>query len=298
MTIAKELNSFKSEKIGFLFAFLASFCYASQATFAKVATEVSPSTLVFFRNLVCFILLMPAFFRNKTSLKTDKIGLYLLRACLGFLTLNTFYYAAKNLKLVDAVTLVNTTPLFIPIVVLIWDRLRIPNVRILAIALGFIGILFIIKPNFQFFNFAGLVGLLSGISMAVSMVTLRKQSRTEPTERILFYFFAGNMLLGIYPMIRSWKSFENPIMWFYIFMVGMLAFLFQVFITKAYTYVSPTKASVISYFSVIFSGIFGWVIWGNVPDVPSFIGILMAVTGGILAMRDKKEDISLKTAKN
>ncbi len=298
MSVAKEFNSYKSEKIGFLFAFIASLCYASQATFAKVATDVSPSALVFFRNLVCFILLMPAFLKNKTSIKTDKVGLYLLRACFGFITLNSFYYAAKNLKLVDAVTLVNTTPLFIPLVVLLWDRLKIPYTRYFALILGFGGVLFILKPNLHVFNFAGMIGLLSGLSMAASMVTLRKQSKTEPTERILFYFFTGNMLLGLYPMIHSWKHFQSPIMWFYIFMVGMLSFLFQFFITKAYTYVAPTKASVISYFSVVFSGFFGWIIWGNIPDLSSFIGILMAISGGIMALNDKKEEISLKTMKN
>lgn len=280
----------KNEKMGFLCAFLASFSYASMASIVKLAAEVPSPVMVFFRNLVCFILLIPVFSKIDTF-KTQKIGLFFIRALAGFVTLNCFYFAAKGLFLVDAVLLINTAPLFIPLIVLIWDRVKIPSMRIFAMLIGFIGILFILKPRYDFFNLVGMIGLCSGISMALSMVSLNKLSKTESSEKIMCYFFLGNMILGFFPMIYSWKNFEHPITWFYIFLVGAFSFIFQFLTTKAYTYLHPTKVSPISYSAIVFSGIIGWLAWHNVPDLFSMIGIMLVILGGILVVREKKRAI-------
>lgn len=288
MINSTDLTLEKNEKLGFFYAFLASFSYATMASVAKLAVEVPAPMMVFFRNLVCFIFLIPLFFKIE-SFKTQKIGLFSIRAIAGFITLNCFFFAAKELFLVDAVLLINTAPLFIPIVILGWDRKKIPPLRLLAMGIGFIGILLILKPRYDFFNFLGLIGLCSGIFMAFSMVTLNKLSKSEPTERIMFYFFLGNIILGFFPMLYSWKTFEHSITWFYIFLVGVLAFAFQFLTTKAYTHLHPTKVSPLSYLSIVFSGIIGWLIWDNIPDLFSIIGTCFVILGGILVLRDKKK---------
>lgn len=288
----KSIGFEKNEKKGLIFAFFAAFSYATMAAIVKLATEVPPPVTVFFRNLICFILLSPVFLKGK-NFKTKRIGLFTLRIFFGFITLNCFYFAAKHLYLVDAVLLINTSPLFIPIVILIWDRVRIPKMRILAICIGFIGILFILKPRFDFFNFAGMIGLISGISIACALVSLKKLSKTEPIERLLFYFFTGNLILGFFPMVFSLKKFKNPIMWFYILLVGIAAFIYQFLITKAYSYSHPTKVGPIAYFAIVVSAVYGWLFWGNLPDIRSITGTVLVIAGGIIVLKDKKPVQSL-----
>lgn len=277
----------KDQRIGFVFAFFAAFAYSTMALMAKLATEVSPSTMIFFRNFICMMIFFPAMLKNK-NFKVNNKPLVILRAFVGFCTLSCFYYAAKRLKLVDSVLLINTAPLFIPLVIMIWDRVKIPKGRVLAIVVGFAGILFILKPSFNFFNFAGLIGLGAGIFMSLSMVTLRKLSKTESTETILFYFFLGTVILGFFPMIFTWKTFENPMMWLYLVNTGVLGLIFQYLNTKAYTYTTPTRVSVISYLSIVISGIYGWVFCGNIPDMSSVFGIALVVIGGIIVILDRQ----------
>ena len=145
----------ENEKKGIFFAILAAVAYATNAVCVKLAIEVPPVSMVFFRNLTCLILLSPLFFKTKVSYKTAKIKLFSLRALMSFLGLVCFYFATKHLLLVNAVMLINASPLFVPLVILIWDRVKIPTVRVAAIVTGFIGILFILKPNLSFMNFAG-----------------------------------------------------------------------------------------------------------------------------------------------
>ena len=287
MTIKTEISSDKNQLVGFVYAFFAAFSYATMAFIVKFATEVSPFTMLFFRNFICFIMLLPLFLKTR-DFKTEKMGLFSLRAVFSFCCLSCFYYSAKKLQLVDSVLLINTSPLFIPIVILLWDRINIPKSRAVAIVIGFLGILFILKPKFDFFNVNGFIGLGAGIFMSLSMVTLRKLSKTEPTEKVLFYFFVGNMVLGFFPMILTWKNFENPLMWFYLIAVSVLGFVFQFLTTKAYTYTTPTRVSVIAYLAIVISVIYGWIFWGNIPDIKFIIGALCVIAGGILVVIDKK----------
>ena len=203
------------------------------------------------------------------------------------MTLNCFYYAGKYLPVVDSVLLINTNPLFVPLVILIWDRMKISKRRTSFIFVGFLGVLFILKPKFDFVNVTGLIGLGAGVFMAISMVSLRKLSKTEPTERILFYFFAGNLAFSFFPMIYNWKNFENPMTWIYLLLVGVTSFLFQFLTTKAYSYATPTKVSPVSFLAIVFSGILGWVFWNKIPDIKSWIGAFLVIVGGIAIVLDK-----------
>ena len=89
-------NNERNEAIGFLYAFLAACSYSIMAAMAKLATEVPPSMMVFFRNFVCFAILAPSFIKS-CSFKTQKIGLFTFRAFLAYITLSCFYYANQKL---------------------------------------------------------------------------------------------------------------------------------------------------------------------------------------------------------
>lgn len=279
-----------NNKIGFFYAIIASFLYGLMSIFTKLATEVSPITLIFFRNFICFMILLPVFLKKETTYKTEKRSLMMFRIIFSFLHLVCFYYAVKNLFfMVDAITLSGTSNLFIPIIIYFFYGIKIPKIRILSVIIGFLGIACILKPEYNFFNFAGIMGLLSGIFLGISKIVLRRLSITEPTYRIIFYLFVGNMIISFFPMVYSWKNFENSIMWVYIFLIGIIAFLFQVLNVKAYTYASATKVSVVCYSTLIFSGFFEWMIYSRMPGILTVIGVSLIIIGGIVSLKDKSK---------
>ncbi len=283
----------ENEKKGIFFAVLAALAYSLNAVTVKLAVEVPPVSMVFFRNLTCLILLIPIFLKNKKIYKTTKPKLVIIRAFMSFFGLTCFYFATKHLLIVNAVMLINASPLFVPIVLLIWDKVKIPTLRVLAIITGFIGILFILQPNLQFMNIAGFIGLTAGVFVSISYVTLKKLSATEKASTIMFYFFAGNTVLSFIPTMFELGTFQNPTTWVYLVMVGMTSFLYQTFTTQAYANAAATKVSTITgYLAVVFSGIFGWTIWNRVPDVYAFIGIALVISSGIAVALYKDKTVS------
>ena len=82
-------------------------------------------------------------------------------------------------------------------------------------------------------------------------------------------------------------------MWLYVLCMGVAAFFYQFFITKAYSYVHPTKISSVSYLAVVFGGISDWLFWKNIVGLWTLLGIVLVVGGGLCALLDKKEPIKI-----
>ncbi len=283
----------KNEIIGFFYGIVASLCYATMALFTKLASSVPTATIVFIRSTLSLLFLCVFFvIPKKVNLKTNKMHMHIARCAIGLIGMYCFIYSSKQLNLVDSVLLVNTSPLFIPIVVLIWFKTKIPFNRVLALVIGFLGVIAILKPSFTFFKPIGLVGLASGLFIGTAFVIVRRMSKTEPVERMLFYFFTGSILLSIIPLVMTWKPFYNNVLFLYLFLIGVFSFLFQFFITKAYSLAPATKVSALGYFAVVFSGILDWIVWNKITDIVTFIGILCVISACVF-IHMKKDKISV-----
>lgn len=278
---------------GYIFAFFAAFANASMALFAKLAVDVPTGTIVFFRNFICFGCVLFVVFFQKDVLKTNRIRLHLFRAACGLSAVYSYYYALKNLPLVNAIILANTSTLFIPLVVLVWLSTKIPMRRVYAMLIGFVGIVIFLHPDpGHFIDVYSLVGLFAGLAIATAMVGVRQLTKTESASCIIFYFFLTLTVISFFPMLASWKPIAG-IMWVYVIGTGLAGTFFQFFLTKAYTYAPATKASCLMYFSVVFGGVYEYIIWQKVPDVWQIIGACLIVTGGLLALLDKKQAVRM-----
>lgn len=280
---------------GFIYSLWGVFFYTVMAIIIKLCESVSIETLVFFRNLVPLLLILPPLFRKKVSIKTKQWKLYLIRAVFGFLAIYCRFITIRYIPMVDGIVLSNTVPLFIPLIILAWLHLTISPRKILAVCIGFIGVLVILKPSIGIFHPMALFGVAAGAFGATALVTLRKLTKTEGTERILFYFFLTSTLLSFFPMLFTWTEVKG-ISWLYILALSVVTIFFHFCITRAYTYLPATETSAIMYFSVILGWIFSWMIWGIIPDFWSLAGSVLIVLGGLIAIFDpgKAKPISRK----
>jgi drug/metabolite transporter (DMT)-like permease len=203
------------------------------------------------------------------------------------LSIYTYYYAVQKLLLVNAVTLSNTSPLFIPFFTLIWLKLLVSKRRFLATAIGFVGVLVLLRPTGEIFEWASVVGLSSGFFGAIALISVRQLSKTENTETILSYYFLLGVVIAFLPLPFTWQPIAEPIQWLYIFLSSICAFIYQFAITKAYTHAPATKVSTLNYLSVVFSGLLGWWIFAEIPDYWVLIGTLLIICGALIALFDQ-----------
>lgn len=271
--------------IGSLYILLAATAYALMGAAVKFTNTVSDQQLVFIRNVLCLVLLLPwILFPKPKSLQTPLLKTHLVRAAAGLLNMYFFFYSIRHILLTEAMLLNNTMPLFIPLVMWIWKGKKTSPKLIPGLFLGFLGVLFILRPGLGIFQFAAVTALLSGFFMAISMAGIRELGKIEPLYRILFYYFAVSTFISAFPAFWSWKN-QTFSIWLILLSMGVFAALYQFFLTKGYKHASAAKISPMIYFAVILSGLFDWIFWHQVPDIISFVGVVFVIVGAIYCIK-------------
>ena len=174
--------------IGALLITASEFMFASMGATVKAVTMDLPHEMaVFMRNFFGLVALSPFLLvQYKSGLirlfKTEVLHLHFLRAVAGLSAMYCLFFAVAHLPLAEASLLKMTAPIFLPIVAFICLKEKCGPFVLLAIPIGFFGVILILQPNGNF-NWSGTVGLLGGFLAAVAKVVVRRLGKTEPTTR-------------------------------------------------------------------------------------------------------------------
>ncbi len=238
-------------------------------------------TIVFFRNVVGLILFLPFIFKQGIGfVKTEKLWMHSWRSIVGLAAMYGFFYAIAHLKLSNAMVFTYSSPIFIPVIAWLFLKEKITIAMLCAAALGFIGVFCVAKPDQGLLNWISLIGIASSLLASMAFVTVRALTQTEPPERIVFYFCMIGSLLSVIPMFWVWRPYHLQELLFLIG-AGILANISQIFMSHAYRLAPAGQIAPVNYMAIIFAGIWGFLLWNEVPDLYSVIGfgfILIAIT--------------------
>lgn len=271
---------------GILLITAAFLCASIMSALSKAATGISPLLLLFLQYGISFLVFAPAVLKDGVGLmKTSHPGLQIFRSVAGSICQLLFFFAVKSIPLMDAVLLSNAAPLFIPLVVWVWFRKSVQPMVWVSLLIGLVGICLIIKPGPQMFqNPASLIALLAAVFSALALVATNKLSDTEPPMRILIYNFGISTVLLLPVLFFVWKA-PTAHEWLLLLGVGGFYALTQYLIILAYRHATAAEISPFNYTVVIFSGLLGWIFFGNVPDWIALLGTLLICAGGILSIK-------------
>ncbi len=271
--------------LGTLLIVLAFFCVAVMSAFGKAAAAVPTGMVVLFQNGISLVLLLPwALHRGTTDIRTTRLPMHILRAISGLLSQALFFIAVKEMSLVDAVLLVNAAPLFIPLVVFLWLKTKIRPMVIMSLVIGFVGVLLILKPSAALLaNPAALLATAAALFSAIALVTVNRLSATDRPDTILFYYFLVSTIAAAPFAIAGWRT-PVGVDWAYLAGIGVFMALSQLFIILAYQQSTAERLAPFNYSVVVFSGLIGWLVWHDVPDLVALLGIVLVCVGGILSI--------------
>lgn len=275
--------------LGGLLIVIAFLCVAIMSALGKAAVQVSTATIVFFQNFISLLLFLPWALRHGASpLKTPRIGLHILRACAGLLSQVLMFAAVKKMPLMNAVLLTNSAPLFIPLITWAWLKEQISGIVWASLLVGFVGVIMILKPSPALItNPAALIATTAAIFSAFALVTVNRLSTTETTQRILFYYFLISSIVTA-PFALIGGGVFHPMAprdWLYLLGIGIFMASSQLLIILAYRHASAGRIAPFNYSVVIFSGLIGWLVWKNTPNLLSLFGVILVTVGGILSTK-------------
>ncbi|MEL6556227.1 MAG: DMT family transporter [Cyanobacteria bacterium J06621_11] len=255
----------------------------------QILDAIAPGQFLWLLITLALLILLPlTIWRSPEDIQAawnrQTMTFYLLRAVFGLLGFYLFVWAAGLGSLVSATVLLNTTPVFIPIIGALFLDKQISKKLWGAIALGFIGLLLVVQPSHELLQDpANLLGLGAGLSAAIEFLTVRQLSRTQtPLVQTLYYLLVGFVLMA--PIaIWQWQPLTSSTTAATI--CATVSFLlFQLLLVKAYQYAEPHQIGVFQYSSVIFAAGIGWLFFKEIPNMLMLIGILLITCGGALSI--------------
>jgi drug/metabolite transporter (DMT)-like permease len=254
------------------------------AIIKHVSAQLPNEMVVFFRSFFGLLALAPFFVRHGPRYyATQRLGAHLVRALVGLTAMYCYFYAIAHLPLAEAVLLNYTAPLFIPLAALLWVGEPFGRKLWWPIGIGFVGVGLILKPGLSLLAPIALIGLAAGLFSALAMAGIRKLTNTEPATRVVFYFSLTSTLVAALPLAWRWQT-PAADLWLPLILIGVLSTFAQILMTRAYAHAPAAQVGPFLYAIVVFAGLFGWVLWQEIPDWLSLAGTLLVILAGILAI--------------
>lgn len=281
---------------------LAALCFATMGGAAKALKEsFTAGQLVFYRNLVGLMILLPGLFIKPPVQEGGKFLRLAFRGIMGTIALYTLLYCVLHIPLGAAMSYNLTSALFIAIFSFFLFGEYHGKKVLLAVLLGFTGMLLIYKPNMHFPWYYHATGLLSGIVSAIAYITLGRLARYYDARVIVLSFLVSGFILPLISLlihyttglpadglfIIDWR-WPQGWEWFVVPFMGMVALFGQYFVTRAFGSDKAAVVSVFGYSNIIFSVFIGMTLGDAFPDIITWAGICCIICSGIIISLEKR----------
>lgn len=252
------------------------------------ALSIPPAEIAFFRSIIGTVVIYGLMRCQSIRLSRNGIPTLSLRGFLGALYMLTYFHVISRIPLMDVSLLVNLSPVFVLILSAVVLKERLPPRALYVLPVFFTGAVLTVKP-FQFSSYSvdALYGVFCAMLGAGISITIKHLSKSHHTYEIIFYFMAATTLLSV-PLM--WQDFVVPNLTeaFYLLSIGLVSLVAQVFMTKAFTHGNVVVVNVVGYSGIVYSALWGFLFWREVPDMLTLAGGMLII-GGCIALSWKKK---------
>ncbi len=242
--------------------------------------------IIFFRCAVAMVPVMVLVWQSGgiATLATRRPALHLLRALFGLGSMACIFYAFTVMKLADAIAVIFSAPLFLTAlsVPLLGEIVGIR--RWSAIIVGFVGVLVIVNPGTDVLNLGAMSALGGALGFALAMIVVRRLSVTDSVACISFWFTLPS--LAVTAALIPWLGWVTPGSFdlLLLCLVGLLGGVAQQVMTAAFRYGEAAVVAPMEYTSMIWVTVIGYVIWSEVPDLRTLIGVSVVIASGLFML--------------
>ena len=279
--------------------------FAFQDATIKLLSESFPVwQVVFFRSVIACWLLLGFIWvtRGLSGVITGNLRGNLIRGLMLFVSHIFYYLSIASLPLATAVAINFSAPLFVVLLAQPILGERVGLRRWISVLVGFVGVMIIVRPGADM-DIGVIFALLGSFSYAVVMLLTRHLSHQESGHQIAFYsmFFFGflaaiggglmswiDLPVAAHPGIRylllPWSEPALPALGL-LLLIGVTAAVGHLLFAMAYKEAEASLLAPLEYTYIAIAAVLGFLIWGDVPDLPLVIGALVVVSTGVYLAR-------------
>ena len=252
---------------------LACLSFAGMAVMIRIlADHVPPLEIGFFRSFFALLLMLPYALRTGPSIwRSRNHKAYAARGTTGAIFVMCFFPGVALMEIADAQALTFTTPLFGMMLAMLFLGEGFRLDRILALCIGFVGALIIIRPGFQSVSIGAMLVLVSALSAAGSGTLTKIITRSDAPDKVVFFhaLYMTPITFGGALFVWQWPTAPQLVL---LILTAVLATLNQRFLSRAFAAADATVIFPLLFMRLPFGALLGFAAFQEVPGIWVWIG--------------------------
>tara|TARA_X000000950_G_scaffold89399_1_gene112470 strand:- start:52 stop:897 length:846 start_codon:yes stop_codon:yes gene_type:complete len=271
---------------------LSCFFFAVLAALIKfLSQQIHPFEQAFFRNFIGVLIILPFILKYKITIsKKENLKLLLLRGVFGGLTMILLFWSYSLIPLSQAMAISFTTPLFMYLGSLIFFKEKALKINTIAITLGFILTIILIRPDLEV-KFGVLIALIASLTHAIAGLLVKQISKTESVLLLMFSMVLIMTPISFFPSLYVWTTPNGLEIIILLIMIACIASIGNFLWTKALSEEALTSLMPFEFTKLLFATILGVLFFNEKLDlITIFSGIGLLFLNHYLAKNIKKNE--------
>lgn len=255
----------------------------------RLASKTEPTwEVAFFRNLFGGLAALPIIFwpmlrqgrplrEYLSEVKSNQLPRYFVRCLIGVVSMFCGFWAIANLPLSQAISLAYSSPIFATIAAALLLGEKVRARRWMAVVVGFIGMLVIVRPWSHSFTTGALVAISAALITAIVAIQIKQLTRNDTPNTIVFWTYAFWIPMSLLPALFVWHWPQGQT-WLWLALSGVLGTVGQLLWTRALNLGDVSALTPISFVQLPIVTFAGWALFGESIDAWTLGGAAIILT--------------------
>lgn len=254
----------------------------------RLAAETMDATfIVTLRNFVTLIILVPLVMPNNFKIiRTKRIKAHFWRSAIGAIGMITWTYCLTLMPLAHATALSFTAPLLSTLFAILILKEHATYRHAIALALGVIGVLIILRPSIAGFEWNSLLVILATTAWAITALFIKSLTATEPPLRMIFYMNLFMFFLALPFGFLHWQT-PTPHEWLLICGIAFFSICMHFTMVKAYALVPVVTLMPFDFMRLVYTSILAYFVFHETSDLYTWLGAAIIVASVVIVSKKK-----------
>ena len=258
----------------------------------ELATNLNTFEIMLFRSIIGFLIVLAIGYFAKTlaEIKRDRLGLHLFRNLAHFSGQNLWFLAVASIPFSQLFALEFSTPVWVALLAPLFLGEVLTKQRVLAVILGFAGVLIVARPDINQFDFAIVAAIACAICFAGSMMATKSLTSDQSITCILFWLTLMQLAMGLVATVFTGTiTFPEGINIFWIVIVGIGGLTAHFCITNALALAPAIVVIPLDFMRLPLISVIGFLAYGEAFELPILVGAGVIFIAILLNLKAEKQ---------
>jgi len=252
----------------------------------EATRDVAVFQLMAMRSVIGLVLLWPLLhaYGGVAAIRTQRVRDHAARNVVHYGAQYAWFVALTMIPLAQVVAIEFTMPIWTILLAAAFLGERITRWKLLAVALGLLGVGLVVRPDAAGLNAGQLVALAAAVGFAVSVTLTKSLTRTDGALTIIFWMLLVQSILGVLPALAVWR-WPSAVGWGWILVVAFCGTFSHYCMARALSHAEATVVVPMDYLRVPLTALAGWLIYAERMDLLTVLGAVLILGGNLLNTR-------------